>query len=1696
MTGRRAPRLDTRRTADFAAELRERARAWIPTWDLADADGDFGRALLDIAARFSSEVAERLDGSGEKMRRGFLDWLAVGRQAARPARMPVVFQLTAGAPAAVLAQAPVRMQVDAEGTAVVFETETSVRIVPGQVAVVVAADAAGDAFYVSPPGLSDLGPVEPLPTEWLLKSFASVGATRLQLDPEVGLARDMIVEAGGRQYRIVQAEGDLATIEPPLDGELAAGARVAKVTTFAPFGGTARNWQAHALYLGDSALLDIEAAATLVVEGAGALQAGITWQYWGSRDPHDEVDWQPLVAAPEDQPATGGALVLSKPKGAMAERIVGGRSSRWIRAFTPTLPPDAQPFSVDGFRLRVNAEGCDDEIPCPPGLPAPASPAAAAMANTTPLVIDSVFFPLGKEPKQFDAFYLGSQEAFSKKAANVQLCFELADPTFSALSAVPEGMYANAVLGGIARDRALHLMSIDQATGNLGKFLERQPLQPPSPGFSGAETPGGVVALDQNVHWRLPVWSEAELPPEPRQGFFVAATGADALWVWHEHPDRTASGWIRFADLPSDGQAQPAPVDGVAFLAGAPAKLAVLRGGHLYFRDWPAGAEWTDVETLDGLNTVTLRSIVPVLVTTPDGQLVTAAASGLVGVSADNRLYHVALDGVCTEVDAAADFTGEVRPVAIESGGDLIVAAVKGGAGELWAFHQTQGSEHVDLDAGVEVVGPLEAVLDDDGEVYVLAAARDQGNGHLTVWAPFAGGAASWALDSPVSLSGGLLGGAVTSVGQHVVIPGTRADVLVSDFDPARRHAHAADIGVGVVVPEALSGLTADDLILRLDGNDPEPRRITHAGLTAGGEIFYRLESPFPPGATGLFAYDVSETLPGVFTAPDRWELDESDLQTDDGTWLSIDGEFYHVDDIVDPLVSPRVAQISSPTAPMPASGPYVRPTAANGRVAPFMALDPNPDGNGDWDAGLLGRVPVVFPDETPSEQRGKAFSVAVGNKPVVVVLGQQFDPPAGSPAEFVIDAAVGGWRRMLGETSSNPELSWEYWNGRGWWGLDVTFDSTLHLKTTGAVRFAVPSDIAPTDWAGQTNHWIRARLIGGDYGREKVTVTTTPLSGGATEQTVERSTEGIRAPSVLALHISYAMCEPVLPAFVLAEDSGTIRDLSDANRTAGAVVEAFVPLRAMLEGLEGRPPADGSPEACPPVCGCGTHEPPPAAAAPAAPRPASSRAAGRAIFVGADAALSDAPVNLLLLVEPHDYRDFAPMQVEAIVSDRFVPIVADDSTRALGESGVLSMSFTVPPTRRGLFGRQLVWLRLSPADGDASSAWRPAVRGAYLNAAWASATETLTRELLGSSEGAPNLTFRLQRPPVLRHTLQLRVKEPLGDEERSALASGDAGRVSSAVDGLPGDWVLWDQVVDPADESPMARVYALDEATGEIRFGDGLHGMIPPVGRDSIVAFSYKRTEVGAPGGSTVPANSVAAHAAMNLITPVAGVEAVFAADHAAGGAPAESDQRVLRFGFARLRHRNRAVTLQDLEDLALQSSPDIVQARAARQGSAVRLTVVMAGANPWPTASQARELRTLLLSHAPLALSAPGVLRVVGPAVRRLRIGLALRVETLDDAGAAGSFVKQRLTDFFDSATGGIDAGGWALGLSPTADDVAFALVDAPDVASLLDVSLREVTPDGAERPWPSSLAPTELAVLDDDPFRLDVETAEVTA
>ncbi len=748
----------------------------MPRWGLSDDGHDFGHALLKVASLFNARVAERFDQCGDKMRRGFFDWLAMRGDAARPARMPVVFKMVEKAQEAVLARAPVQMQASAQGAAVVFETENDVRVLPGRLEIVVATDAENDAIFFQMPELTSIEPLEPLPTQWRLKSFAAAGSDKLQLDPEVGLVAGMIVEVAGLQYRIEKADKDIATIDPalPAGAGVEAGTIAEKVRAFEPFDPQTRNRQDHVVYLGDLDLLNIEAAATIDVAGGQALGPEAQWAYWGKKGTDDTVGWQPLTLA-KDQP--GDAVRFDKPKGAVEPREIGAvKSARWIRASTPNVQGIETALSVDSLELRIN---CRPAPACPTVNPSPgAALACDAMANTTPLALTSPFFyPLGRIPRQFDTFYLGCPEAFSKPGAHIQLCFDLKNPTPFSLSAVHHAALAAApILAGVGQDGALHLFSFDAAQAKLTRLFDGEPLQPPSPAYGSGAIAAPSIALDRKPRWRLPTWAED-------QDFMIAVAAGSHVWVWGQNAtDSTKSGWRDFGALPTDAP-QDLPVDGLVYLEEtASPSLVALQDGKLYLRATVQDAPWSAVPTQAGSPVVVLKAIAPILVVIdpPTGQLASSAAEGMVGIANDGKLYTVTIAGECAVLAAPGlpELSTDVRPIALKDDDKLTVVAASQSRTELVAVIRNGAGTTTtlgDLD-GCILGFSLEAALDGTDHLECLVTVRDGPNSYFATWVP-----PSLPLSAPIEVPPAA-SGAPTHIAQHVLIPGENADVLVRPF--------------------------------------------------------------------------------------------------------------------------------------------------------------------------------------------------------------------------------------------------------------------------------------------------------------------------------------------------------------------------------------------------------------------------------------------------------------------------------------------------------------------------------------------------------------------------------------------------------------------------------------------------------------------------------------------------------------------------------------------------------------------------------------------------------------------------------------------------------------------------------------------------------------------------------------------------
>lgn len=205
---------------------------------------------------------------------------------------------------------------------------------------------------------------------------------------------------------------------------------------------------------------------------------------------------------------------------------------------------------------------------------------------------------------------------------------------------------------------------------------------------------------------------------------------------------------------------------------------------------------------------------------------------------------------------------------------------------------------------------------------------------------------------------------------------------------------------------------------------------------------------------------------------------------------------------------------------------------------------------------------------------------------------------------------------------------------------------------------------------------------------------------------------------------------------------------------------------------------------------------------------------------------------------------------------------------------------------------------------------------------------ETVTTEPTQSSNGQPSQSFVLATKPGLRDTVEAYVDEGGGEVEWTNVTAAETSILTCG----------------PKDRCFVVDQDSLGELT--VRFGDGTHGRVPPLGVDNL-RFVYRAnaTDDGNVGVGTVVVNSTGAA----LIDSVTNPRAAYGWREA-DGASEESLALVKEEGPASLRTLRRAVNPGDYEDLAVafvasSGARPIIRAKAIEEGygpKTIKLVVV----------------------------------------------------------------------------------------------------------------------------------------------------------
>ncbi|MBD2358711.1 putative baseplate assembly protein [Tolypothrix sp. FACHB-123] len=417
-----------------------------------------------------------------------------------------------------------------------------------------------------------------------------------------------------------------------------------------------------------------------------------------------------------------------------------------------------------------------------------------------------------------------------------------------------------------------------------------------------------------------------------------------------------------------------------------------------------------------------------------------------------------------------------------------------------------------------------------------------------------------------------------------------------------------------------------------------------------------------------------------------------------------------------------------------------------------------------------------------------------------------------------------------------------------------------------------------------------------------------------------------------------------------------------------------------------------------------------------------------------------------------------------------WVKFTVSDGTKNFTCSGVITF---LPPkdfTARQDFGLLFrYWLRVQKNPGNYQI--EPKLRRVLLNTVMAVHSVTIRNEILGSSDSSENQKFRTVRSPILRSQLsvlgsqQLEVREPeLASAEELATLKKEEGDnpVTTVFDstGRPKEiWVRWHEVPDFYGSTARDRHYVINHLTGEIQFGNGLNGLIPPLAKSNI-RMAYYQTGGGIVGNK--PAGTI-----VQLKTTVPYVNKVTNYEAAVGGAEAETRESLIERVPRRIRHRGRAVTSEDFEDLAKESSLEVARAKCVplrnlvanpfnenKVPGAVSVIIVPHSTDnkPLPSLELMNKVQEYLEACADPTIN----IYVVGPLYVSINVKTEIFLNSLESASTIEREVEQKLASFLHPLTGGVDRNGWDFGRLPHQSDLYALLIAIPGIDYISSVDI----------------------------------------
>jgi predicted phage baseplate assembly protein len=343
----------------------------------------------------------------------------------------------------------------------------------------------------------------------------------------------------------------------------------------------------------------------------------------------------------------------------------------------------------------------------------------------------------------------------------------------------------------------------------------------------------------------------------------------------------------------------------------------------------------------------------------------------------------------------------------------------------------------------------------------------------------------------------------------------------------------------------------------------------------------------------------------------------------------------------------------------------------------------------------------------------------------------------------------------------------------------------------------------------------------------------------------------------------------------------------------------------------------------------------------------------------------------------------------------------------------------------------------------SAADAAIPAVALAYKPATGLQAGSlTVEAALVGNATGAPNQLYKLPGPELCAGSLAVYTIESDGPKSWTPVASFVASAASDTH-------------------------YVTDAENAEILFGDGQNGRVAPAGAAIITVTRITNGAAGNVAARAIATLDTGPHntALFDVAAASAALQSVQNPDAATGGAEQETIAHAEGRAALLLGQPERAVTLQDCEELALET-PGTAIARAAAIANYCPglpcysapgfITVVIVPSlplgRPVPSAGLIRAVSAYLNRRRVIGTR----IEISGPDYLEVAVNATVKAGTGQNKATVHDSIVAALQKFLDPLGGGPDGTGWPLGRGVYISEILETMAGVAGVDYVVSVQL----------------------------------------